>query len=149
MKINHIKDTETRKQDEEVDKTESDESVDIMSTDSEDENLDWEDEDDDDDNSEKDDSLILIADVDDAPPPSMFIRIYKEELSQSTYNTRPGNNLQFSSINILILLVMRAGIDENDTYSVRNNIAFQYTFFIYLTFRLWPFIEKLRKDEMV
>ena len=96
MKINHIKDTETRKQDEEVDKTESDESVDIMSTDSEDENLDWEDEDDDDDNSEKDDSLILIADVDDAPPPSMFIRIYKEELSQSTYNTRPGNNLQFS-----------------------------------------------------
>ena len=147
MKINHIKDTETRKQDEEVDKTESDESVDIMSTDSEDENLDWEDEDDD--NSEKDDSLILIADVDDAPPPSMFIRIYKEELSQSTYNTRPGNNLQFSSINILILLVMRAGIDENDTYSVRNNIAFQYTFFIYLTFRLWPFIEKLRKDEMV
>ena len=42
------------------------------------------------------------SDDEDGGPPTEFIRIYKEEKSQSTYNTRP---------------VFRAAIDENDPFS--------------------------------
>ena len=99
MKINHIEEKGTTNRDQDMDKTE--ESV-VMLTDSEEESesdIENVEEESDEENVEdnQDDSLIQADEFDEDPPSSMFIRIYKEELSQSIYNTRPGKNVQFLS----------------------------------------------------